>query len=135
MPFGAPPPHSETPHVSPQRPSVAHDPAYRTLRRTHRKFGVKATAVAVGGFLLYVLLSSFAPALMNRSLSGHLTVGLALGLGQFVVMGIIVRRCLLHHRNHVTPVVRGLRGLARQQESAARVRPTGDPRAQGQRPW
>ncbi|WP_199821270.1 DUF485 domain-containing protein [Streptomyces sp. NRRL B-3229] len=95
-------------------------PAYQELRRTHRRFGVRATALAVGGFLLYVLLSSFLPGLMNTSLSGHLTVGLALGLGQFVLMGLIVWRYLVHVRTDVTPVVRGLRGLARHHESARR---------------
>ncbi|MFF7051441.1 DUF485 domain-containing protein [Streptomyces griseorubiginosus] len=97
-------------------------PAYQELRRTHRRFGVRATAVAVGGFLLYVLLSSFLPGLMNTSVSGHLTVGLALGLGQFVLMGLIVWRYLVHVRTDVTPVVRGLRGLARHQENARRRR-------------
>jgi uncharacterized membrane protein (DUF485 family) len=135
MPFGAPPPYSETPHEPAERPSVARDPAYQALRRAHRQFGVKATAVAVGGFLLYVLLSSFVPGLMNRSLSGHLTIGLALGLGQFVLMGVIVWRYLQHHRTRVTPVVRGLRGLARQHESAGRPRVAADPREGDHRRW
>lgn len=125
MPFGGPPPYSETPPEPAERPSVAQDPGYQTLRRTHRQFGVKATVVAVGGFLLYVLLSSFLPGLMNRSISGHLTFGLALGLGQFVLMAVIVWRYLVHVRTHVTPVVRGLRGLARHREGADR----------GYRPW
>ncbi|MES5820506.1 DUF485 domain-containing protein [Streptomyces sp. RG80] len=115
---------------------VAHDPAYRTLRRTHRQFGVKATSVAVGGFLLYVLLSSFAPTVMNRSVSGHLTLGLALGLGQFVLMGVIVWRYLVHHRTRVTPVVRSLRGLVRHQEAAVgRARTTAAPREGDLRRW
>jgi uncharacterized membrane protein (DUF485 family) len=97
---------------------VSHDPAYQSLRDAHRRFGVRATAAAVGGFLLYVLLSSFVPGLMNSSLAGHLTLGLALGLGQFVLMAVIVWRYLLHMRTRFTPVARGLRGLARQQEEA-----------------
>lgn len=129
MPFGGPPPYSENPPEPAGRPSLAHDPGYQALRRTHRQFGVKATAVAVGGFLLYVLLSSFLPGLMNRSLSGHLTIGLALGLGQFVLMAVIVWRYLLHLRTHVTPVVRSLRGIARQHEAAGRGRPPVEPPA------
>lgn len=101
---------------------MSRDPAYQSLRRIRRRFGVRATAVAVGGFLLYVLLSSFVPGLMNQTLSGHLTIGLALGLGQFVLMAVIVWRYLVHIRTHVTPLVRGLRGLARQQEAAERGR-------------
>ncbi len=103
-----------------ERPSVSGRPEYQALRRAHRRFGVRATAVAVGGFLLYVLLSGFLPGLMNTPLSGHLTIGLALGLGQFVLMGVIVWRYLVHVRRDVTPVVRGLRGLVRHQESEDR---------------
>jgi uncharacterized membrane protein (DUF485 family) len=119
---------------------VSHDPAYQSLRRAHRRFGSRATAVAVGGFLLYVLLSGFAPGLMNSTLSGHLTLGLALGLGQFVLMAVIVWRYLVHMRTRVTPVTRGLRGLARHHdEVAARGRAAaGPPVAPGAgefRPW
>ncbi|MFF1720750.1 DUF485 domain-containing protein [Streptomyces sviceus] len=121
------------------RHSVSRRPAYQSLRRSHRRFGVRATAVAVGGFLLYVLLSSFAPGLMNTPVSGHLTLGLALGLGQFVLMGVVVRRYLVHIRTQVTPVVRGLRGLVRHHESAARERAAFEartaPREQEFRSW
>ncbi|WP_328744342.1 DUF485 domain-containing protein [Streptomyces sp. NBC_00285] len=76
---------------------------------------------------------------MNTSLSGHLTIGLALGLGQFVLMGVIVWRYLVHMRTHVTPVVRGLRGLVRHQESAEHQRAAFEarraPRGEGFRPW
>ncbi|MDH6521329.1 uncharacterized membrane protein (DUF485 family) [Streptomyces sp. SAI-208] len=118
---------------------MSRQPAYRSLRQRHRRFGVRATAVAVGGFLLYVLLSGFAPGLMNTSVSGPLTIGLALGLGQFVLMGVIVWRYLVHVRTHVDPVVRGLRGLVRHQESAERERAAFEartaPREEGFRPW
>ncbi|MCT9075660.1 DUF485 domain-containing protein [Streptomyces fulvoviolaceus] len=120
--FGSPPPYSPTPPEQAERQQVSRDPAYQSLRRMRRRFGVRATAVAVGGFLLYVLLSSFVPGLMNQPLIGHLTVGLALGLGQFVLMAVIVWRYLVHIRTHVTPLVRGLRGLARQHEAAGRGR-------------
>lgn len=132
---------------TPYDPSVSRQPAYQSLRVRHRRFGARATAVAVGGFLLYVLLSSFVPGLMNTSVSGHLTIGLALGLGQFVLMGVIVWRYLVHTRTQVTPVVRGLRGLARHHESAERERagfetrtalrdaPRDAPRDEEYRPW
>ena len=137
--LGGPPPPYETGPEPADRQSVSREPAYQSLRRSHRRFGVRATAVAVGGFLLYVLLSSFVPGLMNTSVSGHLTVGLALGLGQFVLMGVIVWRYLVHMRTRVTPVVRGLRGLVRHHESAERERAAFEARtaARGEeyRPW
>jgi uncharacterized membrane protein (DUF485 family) len=135
---GPPPPYP--PGTEPADPqTVSREPAYQSLRRTHRRFGVRATTLAVGGFLLHVLLSSFLPALMNASLSGHLTIGLALGLGQFVLMGVIAWRYLVHMRTHVTPVVRGLRGLVRHHESAERDRAAFEartaPRGEEFRPW
>jgi hypothetical protein len=76
---------------------------------------------------------------MNTSVSGHLTVGLALGLGQFVLMGVIVWRYLVYTRAQVTPVVRGLRGLARHHESTERERVEFEartaPRDEEYRPW
>jgi uncharacterized membrane protein (DUF485 family) len=137
---GLPPHHPAFPPEQAGSRSVAHDPAYRSLRRAHRRFGVRSTAAAVGGFLLYVLVSSFVPGLMNRSLSGHLTIGLALGLGQFVLMAVIVWRYLVHMRTRVTPVARGLRGLARRHEEAeARSRAAAErpvaPGAGEYRPW
>ncbi|MEX1655036.1 MULTISPECIES: DUF485 domain-containing protein [Streptomyces] len=122
MGLGGPPSPYEAGPEPADRSSVSRQPAYQSLRRSHRRFGVRATAVAVGGFLLYVLLSSFAPALMNTSVSGHLTIGLALGLGQFVLMSVIVWRYLVHMRTRVTPVVRGLRGLVRHHETTGRER-------------
>ncbi|MFE3034834.1 DUF485 domain-containing protein [Streptomyces canus] len=139
MGLGGPPTPYETGPEPAEPHSVSREPTYQSLRRSHRRFGVRATAVAVGGFLLYVLLSSFAPGLMNTTVSGHLTLGLALGLGQFVLMGVIVWRYLVHIRTRVTPVVRGLRGLVRHHETAARERAAFEtrtaPREEEFRPW
>ncbi|MGW2521406.1 DUF485 domain-containing protein [Streptomyces sp. NPDC001617] len=96
------------------------------------------TVIGVGGFLLYVLLSSFTPGLMNSSLSGHLTLGLALGLGQFVLMAVIARRYVVHMRTRVDPVVRGFRCQPRSRPGESRQRPT-EPqtshRTEGYRTW
>jgi uncharacterized membrane protein (DUF485 family) len=139
MGLGGPPTPYEAGPGPADRQSVSHQPAYQSLRRGHRRFGVGATAVAVAGFLLYVLLSSFVPGLMNTPVSGHLTIGLALGLGQFVLMGVIVWRYLVHMRTQVTPVVRGLRGRARHQGAAERERAAFEartaPRDEELRPW
>ncbi|MER8007914.1 DUF485 domain-containing protein [Streptomyces sp. NPDC094149] len=92
-----------------QRRAISGNPEFQTLKRAQHRSGVAMAAIAVGGFLLYVLLSSFTPGLMNSSLSGHLTLGLALGLGQFVLMAVIARRYVVHMRTRVDPVARGFR--------------------------
>jgi uncharacterized membrane protein (DUF485 family) len=79
------------------------------MRRAFRTFGSTTVTLVVGGFLLYVLLSSFASDVMDQRLAGHLTLGLALGLAQFAVMALAVWRYTVHMRRRVDPVVRRLR--------------------------
>ncbi|MGI5460723.1 DUF485 domain-containing protein [Streptomyces sp. CA-249302] len=103
-----------------KRREISDNPEFRQLRRVQLRSGVRMTALAVGGFLVYVLLSSFMPALMNTSLAGHLTLGLALGLGQFVVMALVARRHLVHMRTRVDPIARGFRTQAHKQQTDQR---------------
>ncbi|MEV3967456.1 DUF485 domain-containing protein [Streptomyces sp. NPDC050698] len=106
-------------------------PEFQSLRRAQRRFGLRATFVSVGGFLLYVVLSSFVPGVMNQPLSGRLTVGLALGLGQFVVMGVTAWCYARYMRARVDPLARGLRSRLHETESR-RARSAGVPRGTGQ---
>lgn len=110
---------------------ISEDAEFHSLRRAQRRFGVRATILSVGGFLLYVLLSHAAPGLMNQRLTGHLTLGLALGLGQFVVMGVTAWCYVRHMRTRVDPLARGLASRLRQQEldHPAPQRPTARPGA------
>jgi uncharacterized membrane protein (DUF485 family) len=96
---------------------ISEDPEFQSLRRAQRRFGVRATLLSVGGFLLYVLLSHTVPALMNQRLAGHLTLGLALGLGQFVVMGVTAWCYVRHMRTRVDPLARGLGSRLQQNEA------------------
>jgi uncharacterized membrane protein (DUF485 family) len=100
--------------------AIHHDPEFGSLRRAYRSFGVIAVLLSVGGFLSYVLLSTFAPSLMNQQLLGELTVGLTLGLVQFVVMGVAAWRHVLHMRDRVDPIVIRLRAQQREREREQR---------------
>lgn len=84
-----------------------------------------ATALSVGGFLSYVLLSSFAPELMNQRLIGHLTLGLALGLAQFAVMGVTAFLYVRHMREKIDPVVGRLRAQMEEHQAERRRVPAG----------
>ncbi|MFD4038635.1 DUF485 domain-containing protein [Streptomyces sp. NPDC058605] len=114
---------------------ISEDAEFHSLRRAQRRFGVRATILSVGGFLLYVLLSHTAPGLMNQRLTGNLTLGLALGLGQFVVMGVTAWCYVRHMRTRVDPLARGLASRLRQQElgSPHAAAPHGE--AGGHRTW
>ncbi len=52
--------------------------AYRLLRRI-------STLAALGSFVLYVVLSCYAPGLMGAKIAGELSLGMALGVLQLVV--------------------------------------------------
>ncbi|UIX28684.1 DUF485 domain-containing protein [Streptomyces sp. GQFP] len=110
-------------------------PEFQSLRNDYRRFAAVSTALAVGGFLLYVLLSSFAPGFMNQPLVGHLTLGLALGVGQFVVMGVTAWLYVRRMRTHFDPVARGLRSQLEQQRLPGQRRPAeqAGPRPQSKR--
>ncbi|MET9390332.1 DUF485 domain-containing protein [Streptomyces sp. NPDC006624] len=125
-----PHPHIEHPPAS----HISAHPEFHSLRRSQRRFGTRATILSVGGFLLYVLLSSFVPAVMNQPLFGRLTVGLTLGLGQFALMGVTAWCYVRHMRTRVDPLARGLRSRARENQ-ARRARPhgAGQPLRQGTR--
>ncbi|WP_217214289.1 DUF485 domain-containing protein [Streptomyces sp. AC550_RSS872] len=107
------PPNSEP---APSR-RISEDPEFHSLRRTQRRFGVRATLLSAGGFLLYVLVSHSFPGLMNQRLLGNLTLGLALGLGQFVVMGVTAWCYVRHMRTRVDPLARGLESRLHQHEA------------------
>lgn len=92
-------------------------PEFHSLRRAQRRFGLRATLLSVGGFMVYVLLSHFVPNAMNTPLIGHFTLGLALGLGQFVVMGVTAWCYTRHMRTRVDPLARGLSSRLHQQEN------------------
>ncbi|MFD8543791.1 DUF485 domain-containing protein [Streptomyces sp. NPDC059649] len=56
---------------------------FRRLRRAQRVFAVVATTAVLSLYLLYVLLSSYAPGLMTGKVVGNLNVAFFLGLVQF----------------------------------------------------
>nr|WP_246213773.1 DUF485 domain-containing protein [Kitasatospora viridis] len=59
------------------------DPQFRTLRRTFRGSAFPVTVAFLLWYLLYVLLSGYAPGLMGAKVIGNLNVALLLGLSQF----------------------------------------------------
>ncbi|MCF1600211.1 DUF485 domain-containing protein [Streptomyces muensis] len=94
-------------------------PDFRSIRTAQRSFGVAATLVSVGGFLTYVLLSGFAAGVMNQPLAGHLTIGLALGLFQFLLMAVTIWLYVRHMRRRVDPVADRLRAQLRDSRAQA----------------
>lgn len=76
--------------------------AYRRLRRV-------STFTALGYFVLFLLLSAYAPAAMTAEMSGGLTVGIVLGLIQLpVALGAIALYERIARRR-VDPLARSVR--------------------------
>lgn len=63
---------------------VQQSPEFVDLRRRFRRFVFTLTALFLGWYFLYVLLSSFAPDFMASKVWGNITIGLIFGLLQFV---------------------------------------------------
>ncbi|CAL9643307.1 MULTISPECIES: DUF485 domain-containing protein [Streptomyces] len=122
-------PHPHAEQTPPSR--ISDHPEFHSLRSAQRRFGIRATVLSAGGFLLYVLLSSFLPAVMNQPLSGRLTVGLALGLGQFAVMGVTAWCHVRHMRTRVDPLARGLRSRLQHENASRRARSAAPPGGTG----
>lgn len=81
--------------MTPETPDQAarHDPVYdrlhatpefTELRRRYRGFVIPATAAFLAWYLLYVVMSNWAPGFMNTQVVGNINVALVFGLLQFV---------------------------------------------------
>jgi len=69
---------------------IRETPEFAELQRTFRRFIFPMAALFLAWYALYVLLAALAPEFMGQRLGGStITVGLVLGLGQFVSTFVI----------------------------------------------
>ncbi|AOR36081.1 hypothetical protein BFF78_38015 [Streptomyces fodineus] len=138
---GWPPPHGEpgsyahhTPQYAPYRQAPWNEPyasygqaswnepyAYEThrrgadlaaLRSAYRLLRRIATLTALGSFVVYVVLSCYAPALMGARIAGELSLGMALGVLQLVVTFAAVFWYGRSAQRSVDPLARAVREQA-----------------------
>ena len=64
--------------------SVWRSTEFRDLRRRYRRFVIPVTVVSLLWYFLYVFLAAYAAGFMGRIVAGAVTVGLIMGLLQFV---------------------------------------------------
>ncbi|MFK8911498.1 DUF485 domain-containing protein, partial [Streptomyces sp. YS-3] len=95
--------------------------AYRLLRRV-------STLTALGYFVLFLLLSGYAPGLLSRHVSGGLTAGLLLGICQLPVTLAATAVYEWTAQRTVDPLAAALRHRAAQRPAHARRYTDGDPR-------
>ncbi|MFL6145401.1 MAG: DUF485 domain-containing protein [Labedaea sp.] len=82
------------------------------LRRRLLRFTVPLTVAFLFWYLTYVLLAAYAHGFMSQRVTGSITVGLLLGLSQFVSTIVIMLIYVRFARRHIDPEVETLRRRA-----------------------
>jgi uncharacterized membrane protein (DUF485 family) len=97
--------------------AVEESPRFTELRRKHRSFVWPLTIVFLVWYFVYVLLSSFATDFMATRVSGDITVGLLLGLGQFVTTFAITMGYVWYANHKLDPISAEIRADLEAQEA------------------
>ena len=79
-------------------------PEFAELRRRFRAFAFPMTVAFLAWYLLYVLLSTYAPDLMGTKVLGNITLGILLGLLQFVTTFAITHIYVAHANKRTDPI-------------------------------
>jgi uncharacterized membrane protein (DUF485 family) len=96
--------------LTPEEYRAAQDsPEFAELRRRFRRFAVPMTVAFLTWYLLYVLLSTYATDFMSTRVVGNVTLGLVLGLGQFVTTFLITQLYVRHAGRSTDPIADEMR--------------------------
>lgn len=90
--------------------AVEESPRFRQLRRTQRSFIFPLAAFFLIWYFGYVLLAAFAVDFMAQRVWGDITVGLLLGLGQFVTTFGITMWYVSFANRKLDPMAAEIRG-------------------------
>jgi uncharacterized membrane protein (DUF485 family) len=100
------------PSDEPDFAAIHDSPEFAALRRRFRLFAFPMAALFFLWYLTYVLLAAFAHDLMSHRVYGLVTVGLLLGLLQFVSTAAITIGYVRYARRHLDPRVAAIREAA-----------------------
>ena len=82
---------------------------FQHLKRTLRRFVFPATAVFLGWYLLYVLLTAYARDFMSTKLLGQINIAYVLGLLQFISTFVIAYIYSKYAEKHFDPTADAIR--------------------------
>ncbi|MGM7445701.1 DUF485 domain-containing protein, partial [Streptomyces tunisiensis] len=99
------------PHRAPRHAPLGHHSDLRRLRRAYRWQRRTATLAALGYFVLFLVLSAFAPSLMTGTTAG-VPIGLLLAVGQVPVTWLAVALYEATARRRVDPLAELIRRQA-----------------------
>ncbi|TFV63928.1 DUF485 domain-containing protein [Geodermatophilus sp. DF01-2] len=106
-------------------------PEFQELKKRFRAFAFPMTVAFLAWYLLYVLLSTYAPDFMATSVFGNVNVGILLGLGQFVSTFVITHLYVAHAGKRTDPIADEMRNRLEHHEYAPGTRGTGSSFDQG----
>ena len=105
--------------LTPEEYRQAQDsPEFTELRRRFRRFAFPMTVAFLAWYLLYVLLSTYAPDFMATPVFGNVNLGLLLGLAQFVSTFVITHLYVAHANKNTDPIADEMRTRLEQHEFA-----------------
>jgi uncharacterized membrane protein (DUF485 family) len=84
-------------------------PEFADLKRRFRRFAFPMTFAFFAWYLLYVLLSTYAPDFMSTEVFGNVNLGLLLGLAQFVTTFAITHLYVSHANRNTDPIADEMR--------------------------
>lgn len=106
------PPPATAPTGAPDFAAISASPEFSALRGRFRRFVFPMTALFFLWYLTFVLLAAYAHELMSHRLFGLVTVGLVLGLLQFVSTVAITVAYVRFARNELDPLAAAIRAGA-----------------------
>ena len=98
--------------------AVEESAPFQELKRRQRSFIFPMAVAFLVWYFVYVLLSSFAADFMATRVSGDITVGLLLGLGQFVTTFAITMGYVAYANRRLDPVSAEIRTDLERKEAA-----------------
>jgi uncharacterized membrane protein (DUF485 family) len=93
-------------------------PEFTELRKRFRAFAFPMTVAFLVWYLLFVLLSTYAPDFMSTKVFGNINVGLLFGLLQFVSTFTITHLYVAHANKKTDPIADEMRERLEQHEFA-----------------
>lgn len=99
--------------------AVEESPPFVELKKRHRSFVFPLAVAFLLWYFAYVLLSSFAVDFMATRVWGNITIGLLMGLGQFVTTFAITMWYVSYANRRLDPVSSEIRADLEKQEAGA----------------
>ena len=105
--------------------AAQNSPEFIDLKRRFRRFAFPMTVAFFAWYVLYLLLSTYAPDFMSTPVFGNVNIGILLGLGQFVTTFAITHLYVAHANRQTDPIADEMRHRLEAHEFAEGGRSTG----------